>query len=165
MDAARLEETKIAFQEVLTRGQIKYHEVISQRLRKVDHRLHAVGTGLFVSTFVACVFHLALKFGDYSVPPWTAMLLIILNALLPAIGAALAGIRSQAELQRLVRRSEAMQKALANLQLQLSMITPAANRLKSQEIRGIVERIAQLMLNETLDWRVVFQDRPLTLPT
>ena len=93
-----------------------------------------------------------------------AIFLITLNALLPACGAALAAIRSQGEFQRLVRRSEAMKEALTRLHLELSMIQPADNALKSQEIRRVAERIAQLMLNETLDWRVVFQDRPLVLP-
>jgi hypothetical protein len=54
---------------------------------------------------------------------------------------------------------------LTALRFRLSVIPARPSDLQSQEIRRVSERVAGLMLNETLDWRVVFQDRPLVLPT
>jgi hypothetical protein len=90
--------------------------------------------------------------------------LVTLNALLPAFGAAIAAIRSQGEFHRVAQRSLAMREELDELKLALSQIAPRGDELKSQEMRRIVEQAARLMINETLDWRIVFQDRPLVLP-
>ena len=165
LDHARQTEAKLALQQVLVSGQIRYHGLTAERFHTLDHRLHLSGYVLFGSTFVACLAHFVLELEMTPPPLCIAAVLTILNALLPAFGAALAAIRSQGEFQRLVRRSEAMERALKRLQLQLGMVQPQDGALKSQDLRRAGERVAQLMLDETLEWRVVFEDRPLVLPS
>jgi hypothetical protein len=164
VDESRLRTIQFAFQEILAKEQIKYHEDNCGRLHNLDLRLHRLGDAFFIATFIACGIHLGLELGLERVPSWTSILLVTLNALLPACGAALAAIRSQGEFQRIARRSEAMCEELKELRQQLSFVATTGNDLHSQEMRRVIERIARLMLNETLDWRIVFQDRPLVLP-
>lgn len=162
MDDQRLKTIQFAFHEVLAQGQITYHQRNHRCLHYLDVFLHVTGYLSFFATFVCCGIHfLELLSGWEPLPHW---LLVMLNALLPACGAALAGIRSQGEFHRIARRSEAMQEQLTELRRQLACVAAAEDALNSQEMRRIIERIAGLMLNETLDWRVVFQDRPLVLP-
>ena len=123
-----------------------------------------MGTSFFGATAVACLTHLILAW-VLDLPERVSGLLLTLNALLPACGAALAAIRSQGEFHRVARRSRSMEQELADLRFRLSVIPAKGNELQSQEIRRVSERISGLMLGETLDWRVVFQDRPLVLPT
>jgi hypothetical protein len=58
-----------------------------------------------------------------------------------------------------------MELELMELRHKLSLIQVDEDALHSRELRTITERIARLMLNENLDWRIVFQDRPLVFPT
>jgi hypothetical protein len=50
------------------------------------------------------------------------------------------------------------------LKADLARVPVAGNSLNAVELRNHVDRISNLMTNEMLDWRVVFQDRPLGLP-
>ncbi|HEX3657510.1 MAG TPA: hypothetical protein VHV55_17095 [Pirellulales bacterium] len=79
-------------------------------------------------------------------------------------GAALAGIRSQGEFHRVARRSEAMAARLDELRLEMASVPTRADEPNSVRLNHCARRVAQLMINEMLDWRVVFQDRPLGLP-
>lgn len=122
-----------------------------------------------MATLVACIVHVAhLWIGGDSKPGWiprqTSGSLILLCAFLPALGAAFAAIRSQCEAQRLAQRSQAMEEALKQLQLDLASVSTSEKALNSQRLRACADRVSDLMIRETLDWRVVFQDRPLGLP-
>jgi hypothetical protein len=94
---------------------------------------------------------------------WTRWLTLF-AAFLPALGAALAAIRSQAELHRVAQRSSAMHERLADMHLALASTPCRPDELNSVRLREIAQRISTLMIDEMLDWRVVFQDRPLVLP-
>jgi len=88
----------------------------------------------------------------------------LIAAFFPAVGAAFSAIRSQAEFQRVSQRSFAMTDRLKKLQIDLAAIPTRPNELNSVELRECVGKVTDLMINEMLDWRVVFQDRPLSLP-
>jgi hypothetical protein len=163
LDATRLEAIRCVLQDALTYGQATYHQS-NHRLEVIDRRLHRLGTSFFVLTIIACVIHLVLEL-RFHPPAHVSALLLGLNAFLPACGAALSAIRSQGEFHRVARRSHSMFDELTALRFRLSVIPARPSDLQSQEIRRVSERVAGLMLNETLDWRVVFQDRPLVLPT
>ncbi|MBP1635428.1 MAG: hypothetical protein H6Q10_2002, partial [Acidobacteria bacterium] len=62
------------------------------------------------------------------------------------------------------QRSKAMRDALARLQADLSSVPVTCGALNLQRLRACADRVSDLMIRETLDWRVVFQDRPLNLP-
>ena len=89
----------------------------------------------------------------------------LLCAFLPALGAAFAAIRNHSEVQRLAQRSKAMEETLAQLQKDMNEVPISSDSLNSVKLRGHAIRVNDLMTNEMLDWRVVFQDRPLGLPS
>lgn len=153
--------------EALIADQEKYHEENDERLRSVDHKLHRLGEGLFLATLAACAFHLIVAlshewFGK-AAPVWDRWLMFC-AAFLPALGAAMAAIRSQGEFHRVVQRSHAMHDALVQLRETVAKFEPGSNKLHSQLLQQAVEQTTRLMYNEVLDWRIVFQDRPLVWP-
>jgi len=164
LDTAHLAAIQAVLRDVFIQGQIDYHQENARALATIDQRLHRLANGLFIATFIACTIHASLIVSLKTVPTWAGVLLITLNALLPAIGAALAAMRSQGEFHRIAQRSQAMREELEGLKLILSRIPSCDGELNSQEMRQVVEQAARLMVNETLDWRIVFQDRPLGLP-
>jgi hypothetical protein len=165
LDVSRLEQIKQAFLKVLAQGQIGYHQRTKERYDAADRRLHRLSNGFFIATFMVCAAHLTVEsFFPNGLVEWLKILTIGLNAFLPACAAAFTAVRNQGEFRRLSLRSAAMEQALTGLDRELSVIFPADRALKSVEMRQVIERIARLMLNETLDWRIVFQDRPPDFP-
>jgi hypothetical protein len=101
--------------------------------------------------------------------PWILGSLTFVAGFVPALGAAVAGINNQGEFRRLVMRSEAMSARLLDLEqragallktLAASPSGPWIPRV-SGEASDLAIQTAQLMVNEVLDWRVVFLDQPL----
>jgi hypothetical protein len=138
------------------KGQIRYHELNHERMEKLNHRLHRVGTGLFAITLVACVVHVAVA-GE-------AAWLLMLATAPPALGAALYAITSQGEFARSADRSQAMEHELTQLR---TIDLPAALKAGSQtfeELRKVARSVAEVMISETNDWNIVFKYRPLNLP-
>ena len=135
----------------------------------MDHRLHKTGEWLFISTLVACLFHLGHLWleeadGFRWIPVSLSGWMTLFCAFFPAMGAAFSAIRSQSEVQRLAQRSKAMETALAEMYHDFDRLTDAYNSPESPALRKCADRVSHLMINEMLDWRVVFQDRPLGLP-
>jgi len=151
--------------ENLIEDQKRYHASNERRFHRLDHNLHIAGVLLFFATFLACVAHIAVDhFGNIAWPPQLEDWLILSAAVLPALGAAAAAIRSQGEFHRVSQRSAAMEDRLAKLQLDLASVPIQSGELNSVRLRECAGKVADLMINEMLDWRVVFQERPLGLP-
>ena len=153
----------------LVKGQIKYHQAAFNRFKRLDKRLHKTGDNLFIATLLACLIHLVHLWVESDprfnwIPHNSGRWMTVLCAFLPALGAAFAAIRSHIEVQRLAQRSKAMEESLLKLQAELARIPVSGNDLNSVKLRYHIDRISELMTNEMLDWRVVFQDRPLGLP-
>jgi hypothetical protein len=158
------------FRDGLVEGQVRYHKSTFRRFEKMDKRLHKMGDWLFIATLAACALHLVhiwveedLRFNW--IPDHLSTWMTLLCAFLPALGAAFAAIRSHGELQRLAQRSKAMEENLTELQSELAKIPVTGEMLNSVKLRYHFDRVSNLMTSEMLDWRVVFQDRPLGLPT
>lgn len=167
VDRAYLSACQGLLLKALISGQEGYHKDNVKRLETVDHRLHRFGVWLFGATLVACLVHflvavLPQQFGEAAsaLGRW----MIFCAAFLPALGAAMAGIRSQGEFQRVVQRSRAMQDEFAQLRQGIANLPTRPNELNSQMLQQAIEHTTSLMYNEVLDWRIVFQDRPLVLP-
>jgi hypothetical protein len=164
-----LESCKEFWCESLLEDQHAYHKSNESRSEKIDHRLHRAGDFMFGATLIACavhVLHLWVE-GDPRfdwIPEQLSGWMTVVCACLPALGAAFATIRSQAETQRLKQRSQAMAESLATINRDLSSIGVSEESLSSIELRDQFDRATDLMIREMLDWRVVFQDRPLGLP-
>lgn len=154
----------------LIKGQINYHHSSFERFEKMNKRLHKTGNFLFIATLIACMIHLAHLWVEHDsrfswIPENAGNWMTVLCAFLPALGAAFAAIRSHSEVQRLAQRSKAMEDALKQFQADLATVPVAGNALNSVKLRSHANRVNDLMTNEMLDWRVVFQDRPLGLPS
>jgi hypothetical protein len=105
--------------------------------------------------------HHAASHGAAIESAWLPRVLTVCAAVLPALGAAIYGIRSQGELQRIPKRSEAMSAELGIIQ---DALTRAGPVLSSSTLGQAAEQVADIMTAEVLDWRIVFQERPLVLP-
>jgi len=145
--------------------QIEYHEDTGTRYDNIEHRLHLAGLMFLILTFAAASVH---GLGGYvhwlphspNIGGW----LIFAGALFPAIGASLAGINNQGEFRRIAKRSEAMVGHLKELRVNLSNME-AAGHLRWESVTKVTAQTSQLMVNEVLDWRVVFLDRPVNPPS
>lgn len=151
------------FKELLLKaligGQENYHVENAKRLGPVDHRLRFFGEFLFLTTLAACVTHFFVVRHE----GWDRWLTFC-AAFLPALGAAVAAIRSQGEFHRVVQRSRGMGEELEQLREAVANLPVRSNELNSRLLQQAAEQTTRLMYNEVLDWRIVFQERPLVWP-
>ena len=157
----------------LISGQIEYHEKNARRCDRIEHQLHGTGIFLLALTLLACGVHLLPGLWPaVHTPSWLPPhLLTFFCGFFPALGAALAGINNQGEFRRITKRSEAMQEHLKPLLTEAeklrAQINDGANppsRQFSVSVGELSANTARLLVNEVLDWRVVFLDRPLIPP-
>jgi len=153
------------------KGQVQFHRAGAERSGRLEDRLHGVGLALLLATLLACAIHFRASLRDRTELFGT---LTFCCGFFPALGAALAGIANQGEFRRIRKRSEAMRQ---QLEVSLKGIEDVAAKLRAEpdspvapsrqyspEVSASASDAAQLMVNEVLDWRVVFLDRPLTPP-
>lgn len=147
-------------------GQVQFHATTSARSGRIEHRLHRLELALFGATLLCCLQHIL----QGVLPFWPqapSRLLTFFCASFPAFGAALAGISNQGEFRRIAQRSRSMSDRLQqqlreveSLQQRLSSPTDGTVQLSADTSR-VASDTARMMVNEVLDWRVIFQDRPL----
>lgn len=161
-------------------GQARYHKDNADRLEAMDKRFTTWTKWLFrfaiLAACAALFFHsenLAKWFNslrpiNWSTSSWLAAVIIAgiagVATVFPAIGAALAGIRSQAEFERVRKRSKVMHQSLEQISRRLSADPNSDFPISSAELSVIVSEAGQLMVDELLDWRIVFKERPLPEP-
>ncbi len=153
-------------------GQVEYHENNARRFERLDRRFVWWIKSLFVFAILAAVMALFPE----KIAGWIRRLLplstldgvvIVLAAIAtvsPAVGAALAGIRSQGEFERVRKRSKAMHHWLKHIADRLKAPTAGSAPTSSDALSMVVAEAGQLMVDELLDWRIVFKDRPLPEP-
>ena len=162
LGSAHLNAYQDYFATNLIEDQIRFHETTVRRLETARHKLHHFGDRLFLFTGVLCVGHLTAVTGFWHPPDMMENWMTALLAILPAIGAALFGIRSQGEFQRVAKRSRGMQEELTRYGKEFVRLQKV-----SADARTTLETAtacSQLMVREVLDWRIVFVDHPLDLP-
>lgn len=157
------------------REQRQYHAMNHGRNAVLARRIHMIGVWFFFAAFVAvCVHaltHLAMNHpGITSAWPALGPLLSaygksvssatsMLDALLPTVGAAFAGIGSQGEFGRISERSRAMEHHLS------ALITRALQAPPTSDACGLVaEEASDIMTAELLDWHVIFLDKGIEAP-
>ena len=153
-------------------GQRLFHANNERRSERIEHTLHITAFALLALTIIAIFLHLL---PHLSVPgfaglhePVISRCLTLIAAGFPAFGAALAGINNQGEFSRVAKRSRAMAARMERIENDLATLAaraaenPAAVRLG--QITPLALYVVQLMVDENLEWRVVFTDRPPTLP-
>ena len=155
-------------------GQYAFHDRNARRSATIEHRLHRTALTFLGLTVVAVATHLVRHiFGahpaDANATPRIDGWLMLASAALPALGAALAGIENQGEFARVAKRSRAMAENFESFAVRLHDMlhrtSPAAETPTTlMDVTPIAEKIAQLMVDEVADWRVVFKDRPQREP-
>jgi len=145
-----LDAVRILLREGLIAAEIQYHSNNARRLGRLDLRLRNAGSLFFVVALIALG---ALVVRETS---W----LTALAALLPVFGGAVAAVRGQAELVRVVKRSRAMTERLREIAEDLA---DQGLVLSSTNIARAMESAAQSMIGEVMDWQIVFEEKPLEL--
>jgi hypothetical protein len=142
-------------------GQIAYNLRNAHVMHEAGERLHIAGTILFGATLVICVAFLIVYIMDphHEIAEKTREWAVFLTALLPAVGAAISGIRAQADFQTVADRSSetarnliALDKALADEKLQFALLSDR------------IEKVVDVLMADNTEWHVMFSTRPLSLP-
>jgi hypothetical protein len=138
--------------------QAQYHEVNAHRMEKLDHRLHEIGNFLMGAVIAACVMFLAgyVPLHEYVKKLTTPF--IFLTAGLPAVGAAVFGMRGHGEHLLAASRS-------ANTALALERNAARLKHVFRSDLLAIeLERTAAIMLADLNEWTVSYRERSLEIP-
>jgi len=142
--------------------QVAYHLRTADRNGRLEHNVRVWASILFGATLLVCIGHIALHHGRWhslsesltEAAGWQNAGLTLIAALLPAIGAAFAGIASQSEFARLERQSKAMAHRLGTLRTQLER---SSTPLSSDAISKTAEAVTELMTAELVAWQSTFR--------
>jgi hypothetical protein len=147
--------------------QLFYLEADSRTMRRLEHRLHLLGTALFATTAFTCVglflfeivHHLrpAAALSAMAHPLLTAT--TIASAALPALGAAIYGIRMQGDFAGSADRSDTLRRHLASLRKVME-----EDELEFDTLRRRTLRATDLLTAGLGSWLQTYHARPLTLP-
>jgi hypothetical protein len=149
------------------RGQIEYHDKNAERLEKLDSRFRTVGILIFFAALFAACIALVIWCKEkhhHDVPIKIEIIVGLAATAAPAFGAALAGIRTQAEFERVKKRSRATLQTLQRICKELASGDRSGEKISYSALNLIVAEAGQLMVDELLDWRIVSKDRPLPEP-
>jgi hypothetical protein len=171
LDNKHLKECVAQYAELLAEQQ-NYHKLSADLYSKIDKRLHKTGEVTLWLTLTACLIH----FLPVIIPVFKLSLtlgngLIFLCGFLPALGASMAGINHQGGFRRIAKSSRAMYEQFSLLADDASHLLNDLSDDKSNQVEStfikvtnLSRNVANLMINELSDWKVVYQDRPPTLP-
>ena len=147
----------------LVDDQIVYHRANAKRMHKLESRLHHAGQFLFGGTIVACSAWIVCKLAgvpmNFGGTIGLTEMVTALTAAMPALGAALYGIRMQGDFARVADRSLVTVARLQRLTRALKVDPLDYTRLIAR-----LRRLADIMLADVEHWRTTYQARPLTLP-
>lgn len=138
--------------------QAQYHRVNAGRMHKLDHRLHEVGNFLTGAVIAVCILFLI---GFVILHAWVVRLtdgFIFLTAGLPAVGAAVFGLRGHGEHLLAASRSASTASALEAMAARLT----AAN--DAEELAHGLEHGASIMLADLNEWTIAYRERSLEIP-
>jgi hypothetical protein len=140
-------------------GQIRYHRHAASQQGAWENRLFLATGLLFAMTLVAAILHI-LNIGENSRQnaPW-ANLIAVAAICLPAIGAAVHGIRSQAQFRRHSQRHLRMASLLQRMKTDMDQAQSLAR------IREIAAETEHLMREENSDWFGVMRFHDVELIT
>jgi len=139
--------------------QIGYHRSSAHQMHRLDHRLHALGMFLFIVSILGCVASIIAS----AIAPQFAydhsMASVAISAGLPAVGAAIFGIRMQGDFGGTAERSLVTANELGRI-----VHTLGSPRLRFARRLDLIEAAATTMLSELGEWRRDYQRRKLELP-
>jgi hypothetical protein len=145
--------------------QTAYLKTDAHRMHRLEHRLHLLGTTLFGATAIACLALLVFK-TTYQWMPTLAWLqhplataATIASAALPAIGAAIYGIRMQGDFAGIASRNEALAHHLTMLRQVVD-----TDELGFDTLNRRIRRATDLLTGDLESWLQTYHARPLALP-
>ena len=134
-------------------SQITYHERNASDMKKLDHRLHLLGMCLFAITLLLLGLLLFTSWPDLK--PYLTFLTIVF----PIFGSAFNAIHAQADFISISRRSRQTANRLIAVRKALSTGSPSFALLADR-----VEMASDMMMDDLVEWQLVFRTRPLALP-
>ena len=150
----------------LLSDQISYLQREASRMHHLEHRLHRVGGVLFAATAIICAIVLAGTALHVVLPTHLAEVfehhplgVTVVSASLPAIGAAIYGIRMQGDFAGAAERNGALAAQLIGLRRLAQDETPDFDGL-----RRLVRRTTELLIEDVSQWFRASLARPLSLP-
>jgi hypothetical protein len=151
-------------------GQLAYNRHYIEVMHETDHLLHRLGIGCFIVTSVILAVFLALFLLDRTVestPIETLLLaakpfLTFLSAGLPALGAAVAGIRAHGDFEASARRSARTLDQLAQLSDDYASATKSDADL--DDIADLLIATARVFSEDIAAWQDLYGRKRLTLP-
>lgn len=151
----------------LIEAQIGYLGREARRMHHLEHRLHVLGTALFGTTALACIFAMAVEAGlalthrELSEAAMHVFLvgMTMITAGLPALGAAIYGIRMQGEFASLSERAHDTLH-----RLQVLRHTLAEDELTFDTLQRRIAHLTALLTSDLSDWHRTYHARPLALP-
>jgi hypothetical protein len=156
--------------------QYRYHDGNSKSAHKIDHLLHLLGVGCFVITAIV-LFLFLIGYGvEYSMrgPAASAAethesflgflksTTFLLSAGLPALGAALAGIRVHGDFEGSKERSIKMMEILGALRRSCGELMDRENNLDLTA--NMLLNAARVMSEDVSAWQELYGRKRLTLP-
>jgi hypothetical protein len=152
--AARLGDA-IADHEV--EPQVGYHERNSKQIELLDHRLEQMGFVLFAATVIVTIATLVgLGLGSNFVNTYGNWFTLV-SAGFPALGTAVFGIRFQADFGGDAVRSMATADTLRQIERELR------KNVTLSRAADLAEQAARIMLSDLDEWRLVNQQRDLSV--
>jgi hypothetical protein len=140
-------------------GQISYHARVAQRNTEIDKRLHWLARWTFRIALILAILNLGLAVADkalrFEPPELVGSLLLIIALVLPALGAALHGLRSQGEYEETAIRSSHIQERLQDLRTRLDRQTLPTVEAAAE----VATETASVMNSELAGWFIAYQSK------
>ncbi len=148
-------------------AQIAYLAHEAHQMHLLEHRLHRLGTALFAATALACIgamaFEAWLTLTHRELSPATMHVFLVgltmVTAGLPALGAAIYGIRMQGEFASVAERA-----ADSHQHLEVLRATIAGDALTFDTLQRRIAHLTALLTSDISIWRRTYHARPLALP-
>jgi hypothetical protein len=157
LDAPRAAALAVAIAEHEVGPQVSYHRRNATQIEALDHRLEQIGTTLFATTLLVSVATLVGLALDLPFVNTYGNWFTLVSAGFPALGTAVFGIRFQADFGGDALRSMATADTLGQIEKELRKgvtLTRAAD---------LAEQAARIMLADLDEWRMVNQQRDLSV--
>jgi hypothetical protein len=166
VDAAFTLAYRNACRELVRSEWVKGQQVYHERNHVTLHRAHVAfevsALAAALGAVLAVVVHVAEYGADFHL--FDHPLLTFLAAGLPAVAGALHGVLTQAEMERLEKRSESMARWLEDEHEALRASPDPGTGAPSRGVRRVAQRIAQRMVEEVNDWQVLSRAGDIPVP-
>jgi len=133
-------------------AQIRFHAAKAEKAGRLSRLLEKAGRITFLAAIGASAWHVvSFLLGPHEFLPALEKPAVFLAIVLPALGAALGGVRSHREYSRLEKRSNSMEAALTDLDRRFAAAAGPS------DLDALLRETEQLMLEETQDWLMLMK--------